>query len=154
SRTLPPGKGGTRRWYAWGVVCSGRVLLFGCGLLGAAGCWLVTSFDELRPEPGATGDSAAGDADAPPDGSRCGLDLLADAGPTPIVAGQDRPTAIAVDPAPCGRGAIFWTTDFNGPEAGVYMAAKDGRNAHLLAADPSNDVAASASHVAWASFRF
>src|SRR5262245_1254181 len=31
-------------------------------------------------------------------------------GPVVLVEGVDRPASIAVDPAPCGRGAIFWTT--------------------------------------------
>src|SRR5262249_27237860 len=76
---------------------------------------------------------------------------FADGGAFAIVTGQVRPTAIAVDPAPCGRGAIYWTTDpFDPNGGGVFTATKDGGNVHRVSTGFAYGIAASSSHAVWA----
>jgi hypothetical protein len=75
--------------------------------------------------------------------------------PTPIVEGRDTPYLIVADPAPCGRGALFWTEkrEDAGTNHALVTASKDGLRAHdIAAATAMLDLTRSATHVAWAGF--
>src|SRR5262245_33924356 len=56
---------------------------------------------------GTRGDDALAATDASP---ACPARELDDAGPVAIARAQDAPFVIAVDPAPCGAGSVFWAT--------------------------------------------
>jgi hypothetical protein len=72
--------------------------------------------------------------------------------PTAIVLGQLNAFALAVDPARCGGGAIFWATRDGSQDGGVYMAMKDGQNPHELEHGTIEDLKTSDGYVAWAAY--
>jgi hypothetical protein len=74
-----------------------------------------------------------------------------DGAPVVIASNQPKPFAIAVAPAPCGAGAVFWAANACGPnDGGIVMADKDGGRPKILESGCMVDMAGSATHVVWA----
>jgi hypothetical protein len=120
-------------------------------------CSALVGIKDLSPAPPDEGDGGPsqdrGDDDGAADGGgqpTCLLDS-GDGAPVVIASNQAQPFAIAVDPAPCGAGAVFWATNYCGAANGqVFMADKDGGRPVPLETGCMLDLVGSATHVAWA----
>jgi hypothetical protein len=93
----------------------------------------------------------------------CGHDCLGGAcvggqcQPVVLASEQPDPLFIAVDPAPCGAGNVFWGTiecSNNNPETGdIRLAKKDGTGARTISqVDCVTGLVASETHVLWGGY--
>ena len=75
-----------------------------------------------------------------------------DGGAIAIVTGQHALHALAVEPAPCGAGSVYWATNHCNEDGGIYAAEKDGGNVRRLVTDQICDIAVSKTHLAWSGY--